>query len=156
MESLQDYVTIMYALWGLTVPICPLSSYSTVVELQHLLRDSTATRLFVHPRLLPMALEAASKTGLREDRIYILEGNVSGRKSLSEMIDDIQSRKTPAVQSRPVQYNTLAYLLFSSGTSGVPKCVMVSHTNVIFQMHQNAIVNEELEVVMPVCHTIPA
>jgi long-subunit acyl-CoA synthetase (AMP-forming) len=146
----------MYALWGLTIPICPLSSYSTLGELQHLLRDSTVSRLFVHPSLLPLALDAASKIGLNPRHIYILEGHVEGRRSLGEIIDNVLSHgsKVQKAQVRPVKHDTLAYLLFSSGTSGTPKSVMVSHSNLVFQMHQTAIVNEANEVVLPVSYRV--
>jgi long-subunit acyl-CoA synthetase (AMP-forming) len=141
---------MFFALWGLTVPICPLSSYATASELQHLLTDSTTTRLFVHPSLIGLALQAAKRVGLPEDRIYTIEGDVPNRQSFGQMIDGVIARKTPAVRSRPVKHDTLAYLLFSSGTSGVPKSVMVSHTNLVFQMLQTGIVEEALSVVMPV------
>jgi acyl-CoA synthetase (AMP-forming)/AMP-acid ligase II len=141
---------MFFALWGLTVPICPLSSYATASELQHLLTDSTTTRLFVHPSLLGLALQAAKRVGLPEDRIYTIEGDVPNRRSFGQMIDGVVARKTPEVRSRPVKHDTLAYLLFSSGTSGVPKSVMVSHTNLVFQMLQTGIVEEALSVVMPV------
>jgi acyl-CoA synthetase (AMP-forming)/AMP-acid ligase II len=133
------------------VPVCPLSSYSTVSELSNLLSVSTATRLFVHPNLLPIALEAASNAGLPHEHVYVLGGQVAGRKSLGDMIDEIIERKTPVVPVKPVKHNTLAYLLFSSGTSGVPKSVMVSHSNLVFQMYQNDMVEETLASASPVC-----
>jgi long-subunit acyl-CoA synthetase (AMP-forming) len=133
------------------VPVCPLSSYSTVSELSNLLSVSTVTRLFVHPNLLPIALEAASNAGLPHEHVYVLGGQVAGRKSLGDMIDEIIERKTPVVPVKPVKHNTLAYLLFSSGTSGVPKSVMVSHSNLVFQMYQNDMVEETLASASPVC-----
>lgn len=106
---------------SLTVPFVPLSSYSTHFELCHLLRTSKSTVILVHASLLQKALAAAKEVGLNEDRIFILEGHVPGRKSLQDLLDDVRKRETPRELPRPAKKNTLAYLMFSSGTTGLPK-----------------------------------
>ena len=98
-----------------------MSAFATPYELAHGLKTSQTTHLFVQPALLPRALEAAKQFGLPEDRIYILEGKSEGRKSFQDMSDDIRRRGTPIVPVKQVTKNTLAYLVFSSGTSGLPK-----------------------------------
>lgn len=118
---IQDYIAMIHALLCATTPFALLSAFATPFELVHALKVSKATRIFVEPSLLQNALTAAKEVGLPEDRIHILQGHVNGRKSWGEMIDDIKARNTPREPIRPVTKDTLAYLVFSSGTSGLPK-----------------------------------
>ncbi|KAI0766413.1 acetyl-CoA synthetase-like protein [Trametes elegans] len=134
-----EYITAVHALFRAAIPYALIPASSTAFELQHLFRTSEATRLLVHPTLLPQALEVAHAVGLAEDRIYILEGRVEGRRDLASAIDAVRARHVPRVSSRPVTRETLAYLVFSSGTSGLPKAVMISQYNVVAALTQAAV-----------------
>lgn len=81
------------------------------------------TQLFVLPSLLSKALKAAKEVGLSEDRIYILEGHQEGKLSFQDLVDNVRTRRIPRVPIKAATRNTLAYLVFSSGTSGLPKGV---------------------------------
>lgn len=102
-------------------PFALLSMFATVYELTHALRLSKSTHMVVHAELLPKALAAAKEVGLPEDRIYILDGKVEGKPNLEDMRQAIQKRNVPQLPVKPATCNTLAYLVFSSGTSGLPK-----------------------------------
>ena len=65
--------------------------------------------------------KAAKEVGLPDDHIYTLEGSVKGRRSLSDMVRQVKKDSTPRIDIRPAGEATLAYLVFSSGTSGLPK-----------------------------------
>lgn len=112
---------MIHALFCITTPFALLSAFATPFELVHSFKVAKATRIFVEPSLLPHALAAAKEVGLPADRIYILQGHVDGRKSWGEMISDIKARGVPREPIRPATKDTLAYLVFSSGTSGLPK-----------------------------------
>ncbi len=79
------------------------------------------TRLFVQPSLLEKAKSAAKDVGLSEDRIYILEGRIEAKRSYQDLVDDVRRREIPRVPVKRATKDTLAYLVFSSGTSGLPK-----------------------------------
>ena len=115
----------MHALLVITTPISLLSAFATPFELAHALRTSKVTRLFVQPQLLGTALTAAKEVGIPESRIFILEGRRVGHRSLQDLIDGSKGRGTPRVAVKPATRNTLAYLVFSSGTSGLPKGMCV-------------------------------
>jgi long-subunit acyl-CoA synthetase (AMP-forming) len=142
-----------------------MSAYATAYELGHALRTSRSTHLFVQPELLPKALEAAKEVGLPEDRIFILEGKAEGRRSFQDLIAQVKRSGAPALPVKPVHKDTLAYLVFSSGTSGLPKgmslllqivvytrfnvlfffspAVMISHGNIWAMITAQAIYKQE-------------
>lgn len=98
-----------------------LSSYYTQFELTHALRLSRATRLFVQPKFLSLVQKAAKEVGFPDDHIYTLEGSAKGRRSYSDMINQVKTDFIPRIDIQPAGKDTLAYLVFSSGTSGLPK-----------------------------------
>ena len=66
-------------------------------------------------------MAAAKESGLPEKSIFILQGDVTGKVSLPRLIDYAKARGLPKIATRTVQDDTLAYLMFSSGTTGLPK-----------------------------------
>ena len=105
-----------------------LPSQSTLQETVELLKLSSVTCLFASEQLYPHAAAAAKVFGFPEEKIFILQGNVTGKVSLSSMIEDVKARGLPKTATRTVQDDTLAYLMFSSGTTGLPKGYFV-HVN---------------------------
>jgi acyl-CoA synthetase (AMP-forming)/AMP-acid ligase II len=107
----------------ITTPFALISAYSTRFELVHALKLIKPTRLFVDAQLLNNILSAIQDPDvtLSADNVYILSGHVHGRKSLSQMIDIAQRTNIPLESIRSATSNTLAYLVMSSGTSGLPK-----------------------------------
>jgi acyl-coenzyme A synthetase/AMP-(fatty) acid ligase len=59
--------------------------------------------------------------GIPSSKVYVLGGKAKGRKSFSELVANAQTKSIPAIAVRPAAKDTLAYLVFSSGTTGPPK-----------------------------------
>ncbi|KAG5642539.1 hypothetical protein DXG03_002577 [Asterophora parasitica] len=135
-----DYIAILHSLLAITTPFALISSYSTPFELKHALELSKATVLFVDANLLPLVLPVAKKVGIPSSKIFVLEGHAKGRKNFGDLIEDAHTRKIPAVAPREARKDTLAYLIFSSGTSGLPKAVMISHGNIIYTVGQSIVI----------------
>ena len=103
------------------MPLALLPAHSTFHETAALLKLSSITSLFVSERLYPHAAAAAKEVGLPEEKIFILQGEVKGKVSLPRLIDNVKARGLPGVPTQTVGDDTLAYLVFSSGTTGLPK-----------------------------------
>ncbi|KAK7444312.1 hypothetical protein VKT23_015324 [Stygiomarasmius scandens] len=150
-ENSFDYVTLVHALLALTTPFALISAYGTRFELLHAFKLSKVTRLFVQPKYLASALSVAKEVGLSPKKIHIMGGHVKGYQSLSGLIQRVRKIKAPRLSARSATKNTLAYLVFSSGTSGLPKAVMITHGNMFYAFQQVAVIGQAtLEVIKPV------
>jgi len=143
-ENCLEYPVLVYALLKIAVPMALLPCHSTLHETIALLKIAGITALFVSEAKYPHAIAAAREVGLPEDSIFILQGDVPGKRSLARSIEGIKSRGLPRVPTEKVRDDTLAYLVFSSGTTGLPKAVMISHRNLTFSTAQTFIVLKEL------------
>lgn len=77
--------------------------------------------MFVSPKLLPLLMESAKEFGLSDERIHILGESVENRLGFDGLVERAQKKHLPPIVPQPAKKDTLAYLVFSSGTSGLPK-----------------------------------
>ncbi|KAH7146892.1 hypothetical protein B0J13DRAFT_664595 [Dactylonectria estremocensis] len=131
-----DYIPFTHAVHRLSSIVTPASAAYSAPELEHQLRSSGANALFTCVPLLQTALAAAKAAGISEERIFILP--MPGDKQVPfKTIDDlVEEGKTlpelpPLVFAAGQGARQVAYLCYSSGTSGLPKATMISHRNVI-------------------------
>ena len=75
--------------------------------------------MFVQDQLLPTVVPAAKNVGMKN--IYVLGQKIEGLRTFEEIVEDARSRAIAPVPPRAVTKDTLAYLMFSSGTTGLPK-----------------------------------
>ncbi len=95
------------------------------------LTDSAATMIFTVSPLLPQAKAAAEQVGLSADRIVVLDG-AEGHESLRDLLTE--GAQAPDVNFDPSTH--LAVLPYSSGTTGRPKGVMLTHRNLVANVSQ--------------------
>jgi acyl-CoA synthetase (AMP-forming)/AMP-acid ligase II len=114
-------VTITNSCLKIAVPFVLISCYSTPFELRHAISLSKATRIFVAPQYLSRVLPVAAELGLAKDKIYLMNEDVKGQVSVESLIQEVNTRKIPEEPVRIVPKDSTGYLVFSSGTSGLPK-----------------------------------
>ncbi|KAF9883324.1 hypothetical protein FE257_003742 [Aspergillus nanangensis] len=136
------YPVAMFAAIRLGAIASGASPFYTIDEMNHVLSVAQPSVIFTSTEGLPVALASAEANGISTRNVILLEGRVEGTRSLADLISAGKAwtpqRQVAAYRVPPGKTNgeICAFLGFSSGTTGLPKGVMLSHRNVIAQCLQ--------------------
>jgi acyl-CoA synthetase (AMP-forming)/AMP-acid ligase II len=125
-----EYPIAFHGAAELGAVITTVNPLFTADELASQLRDCGAKCLFTIPAFMEKARAAAAGAGLREIVVF---GEAEGAVSFSEVI--VASGSPPAGAVDP---DSVVALPYSSGTTGLPKGVMLTHGNVVANLAQSA------------------
>ncbi|KAL5494984.1 hypothetical protein ACEPAI_446 [Sanghuangporus weigelae] len=148
-----DYPVAIWATHRLgAIASCANPAY-TIEELVHQLKTAKAFVLVSHPDSLDTALSAARQSGIAVDHIVLMDElrapNPIPFPSVSDLVKEGLARPSSYTERKlnPGESKAkLAFLSFSSGTTGQPKAVAIPHYAIIaniIQMAAHHKVNED-------------
>ncbi|CAH0044586.1 unnamed protein product [Clonostachys solani] len=138
---------LAWAVHRLNGVVAPANVAFRASELAYQLKDCKARCIFTDASHLDIALEAATAAGISPSNIFLVSipadtgsptTNVKSFSNLEDLVDI--GRRVPLLPhtrwEKGRARKQAAYLCYSSGTSGPPKGVMISHRNIIANIMQ--------------------
>lgn len=128
--NLPEYAIAFHAVATLGGIVTTVNPLYTPHELAQQITDAGARFLLTVPPFMPQALEAAAQTGIEEIFVF---GEAEGATPFASLLQS--DGVLPPVEIDPAR--DLVVLPYSSGTTGLPKGVMLTHENLNVNVAQS-------------------
>lgn len=143
-----DYLPILLAVSLTGAKVTPINPLYTRQELSVVLQRSRSSVLLVHESRLDVALESVADCPLVKHIVVITDHNHHAIPEGTVSLESLKSKHangavTETVHAVHKKVDTHPFLLpYSSGTTGLPKGVCLTHKNLVANLQQTAIVEE--------------
>jgi 4-coumarate--CoA ligase len=127
------FVAVFHGILRAGATVTTVTALFTASDIEAQLRDAGARMLFTVSPLAGQSLPGAAAAGLADEDIVVLDGH-EGHSSLRDLL--ATGASAPEVTFDPSTH--LAALPYSSGTTGRPKGVRLTHRNLIANVAQTA------------------
>ena len=106
---------------------------ATKSELARQIKQGQANLVVCSEDTKDVAVEAAKECGVLPERVLVLKSDPRSLRSIDGLVNCISDHELDWTRVTDPQEleNSVICLLYSSGTTGVPKGVLLSHTNVV-------------------------
>jgi len=126
LPNIPEYPIIYYGVIFLGGVVTTMNPLYTEDEIIHQLQDSSAKHIITIPLFVEKAKQSASKVGI--ETVHVV-GEADGCEPFSALLGDDGDDFPKDVEINPK--DDIACLAYSSGTTGSPKGVMLTHYNLI-------------------------
>jgi long-chain acyl-CoA synthetase len=132
MFNCHRYFELYYATPHTGTLAVPLNVRLSASEIAYILKDSGSNTLFVGPEFLPLLAEIRDQLPALQHCIFTGDGQPpEGFHSYEHLLEAAPADFPPTA----VAPEDLAALFYTSGTTGYPKGVMLSHANLLANAH---------------------
>ncbi len=133
--NLPEYAIVFHAVTATGACLTTLNPASTESEVRHQLKDAGACMLITLPAVWAVARAACGGTDVRRTVLIGAAGQVTAAAD-GELLDFAELLRSPPLPPRRLDPQAIAVLPYSSGTTGLPKGVMLSHRNLVANLAQ--------------------
>lgn len=129
-----DHAVLYFSLLIAQCVISPGNPNYTASEFNHQIRKSQAKAIVTVRPLLPMITKVASLNGIPSENIFLFGEESHGEFLTFRSIAAVENTVQFPIQTSTSPRDNVAFICFSSGTTGLSKGVMLTHHNFVSQI----------------------
>ena len=126
-----DVPPVIYGALFAGAIVTPANPGYSADELAYQLKNSGAKGIVTARPFLETALVAAQKSGIAEDRVVLLGTEKEGSHRVKHWTNIRKTLGALRYRRKKAKPEDLSFLAYSSGTTGLPKGVMLTHRNLV-------------------------
>lgn len=151
-ENRVEWIYSFYAIWDLGLTPITIDMHSSVDELIYFINDSNPEAIIASNLTINTVKEAIEKTN-KEIKVYNLD-EINIEKDKLNLVS-----KDERILNHP-ESEDIAVMLYTSGTTGSPKGVMLTYNNIVSQFDSiNSVIkvdsDDQILAVLPFHHILP-